>query len=447
MGDYLDKLSEFVAATQFEDIGPDAVAAVKDVTLDTLGAMVTGSRQPENAAFARLAAERSGPATASLLGHPLKAEPMLATLVNATAGVALEVDEGNRFGGGHPAIHSLPGALAVAEEMGATGRQLIESILVGYELESRIGGATRVRPNVHSHGHWGAIGTAAAVARLRGFEPDQVRAVINLAASMSPANTWTPAFKGATIRNLYPGRSGLQGIMAVHLHECGFTGLDDGPADVFATILGESFDTDAAVEGLGGEYRIQQNYFKFHACCRINHPSLDAVFNASHRRDIAPEHVASVDIAARSMLSGMVGPYPDNMLAAKFNVPYAVAAALVRGSADVADFQPEAIDDERIRELAAKVNIKVEPELTTDSGNSALATAQIHMNDGRVLTGTTTIVPGDYGNRVPRQELLDKFHSLNDAILGTETANRVVRTVDRLDQLTDVRELTALLDG
>ena len=409
--------------------------------------MVAGSRLPENAAFARLAAERSGPATASLLGHRLKGEPMLATLVNATAGVALEVDEGNRFGGGHPAIHSLPGALAVAEEMGATGRQLIESILVGYEVESRMGGATRVRPNVHSHGHWGAIGTAAAVARLRGFNPAQVRAVVNLAASMSPANTWTPAFKGATIRNLYPGRSGLQGIMAIHLYDCGYTGLDDGPADVFGTILGEVFDPHAAVEDLGGEYRIQQNYFKFHACCRINHPSLDAIFKAAHLQDIAPEHVESVDIATQSMLPGMLGPYPDNMLAAKFNVPYAVAAALVRGSADVADFQPEAIGDERIRELAAKVHIKVEPGLATGEGGPGLAAAEIRLNDGRALKGTATIVPGDYGNRLPRQELLDKFHSLNDSILGAETAHHLVKAVGRLERLTDVRELTALLSG
>ena len=158
MSDYLDRLSDFVSETGFEDLSPDAIAAVKDVTLDTLGAIVAGSREPENRSLARLAAERSGTPAATILGHELKAEPMLATLVNATAGVALEMDEGNRFGGGHPAIHSLPGALAVGEEMGASGRRFIESVLVGYEIESRVGSATRPRSNVHSHGHWGHCG-------------------------------------------------------------------------------------------------------------------------------------------------------------------------------------------------------------------------------------------------------------------------------------------------
>ena len=447
MGDYLDKLSEFVAETRYKDLSQEAVAAVRDVMLDTVGAIVAGSRLPENTEFAKVTARRSGSATATIFGHPLKAEPMLATLVNATAGVALEMDEGNRFGGGHPGIHSLPGAVAVAEEIGANGQQLIESVLVGYEVESRVGGATRPRPNVHSHGHWGTIGTAAAVAKLHSYTPNQVRAVINLAASMSPANTWTTAFKGATIRNLYSGRSGFQGILAVHLYECGFTGLDDAPADIFGTILGESFDPEAAVKGLGDEYRIQQNYFKFHACCRINHPALDAVLEARHQEGFALDEVKAVDIVTRRMLEGMLGEYPSNMLGAKFNVPYAVAAAIVRDGTDVTAYYPEAINDGRIRDLAGKVQVKTDPALSTGRDDEPTARAIIRLKDGRVLEGATTIVRGDYGNRVPRQQLLDKFRFLNDEILGLEGAQAVVNAVDRLEHLSDVQELTALLGG
>ena len=117
---------------------------------------------------------------------------MLAALANATAGVALEVDEGNRWGGGHPSIHVMPAALAVAEELEADGARFIEALIAGYEVTSRLGGATRQRANVHSHGTWGTAGAAVAVARLRGHEPRALRDVINLATSMSPANTWTP---------------------------------------------------------------------------------------------------------------------------------------------------------------------------------------------------------------------------------------------------------------
>ena len=229
MAHYLDALAEFVAGTDSAQLPPSAVRAAKDVFLDTIGAMAAGSALPENASLARQVAHGPGSPGATLIGHGLTADPLLAALVNATAGVALEVDEGNRYGGGHPAIHVLPGLLAVAEESAATGAEVLAALVAGYEVTSRLGGATRPRHNVHSHGHWGAPGTAAAVARLKGLDAGAVRSVISMAASMSPANTWTPCFEGATVRNLYPGRSSLQGILATHLHACGFTALEDGP--------------------------------------------------------------------------------------------------------------------------------------------------------------------------------------------------------------------------
>src|SRR5439155_353780 len=183
---------------------------------------------------------------------------------------------------GDPSIHVVPAALAVAEELAADGLRFFEALIAAYEITSRIGGATRVKPNLHSHGTWGTAGAAVAVARLLGHEPPAVRDVINLATSMSPANTWTPCFEGATIRNLYPGRAGLQGILATHLLDCGFTPIEDAPSDVYGTLLAEGFDPDAAIAGLGDDdrvavYRIERNYFKFHACCYYNHPALDAV--------------------------------------------------------------------------------------------------------------------------------------------------------------------------
>ena len=208
---YLDLLAQFVAESRWEDLRPSTIAAAKDVVLDTIGAILAGSRLSENANFASLAAAMSGPGTATVFGHAGRVQPVWATMVNATAGVSLEMDEGNRLGGGHPSIHVTPGAIAVGEDLGRSGREVMESIIVGYEVISRIGTATQIRPEVHSHGTWGTIGTAAATARLMGFDAAQTRLAMNLSMSMSPANTWTPCIEGATVRNLYPGRSGFQG--------------------------------------------------------------------------------------------------------------------------------------------------------------------------------------------------------------------------------------------
>jgi len=217
--DYLDRLARFVEEVRLDRLTEDAVAAARLVLLDTIGAIAAGSAQPENRRLAEAMRGRGSRPAASLIGHGGRVDPLLATFANATAGVALEVDEGSRLGGGHPAIHVIPAALAVAEDTGADGRRLLEAIIAGYEVCSRLGGATTPRPNVHSHGTWGTIGTAVAVAKLAGLDASGVRSVINLSASMSPANTWTPALEGVTVRNAYPGRSGLEGILAVDLHQ------------------------------------------------------------------------------------------------------------------------------------------------------------------------------------------------------------------------------------
>jgi 2-methylcitrate dehydratase PrpD len=126
----------------YAQLSPGRRRAARLVLLDTLGAILAGSAEPENARLAAAMAERATRPAATVIGHAVRTDPLLATFVNATAGVALEVDEGNRWGGGHPAIHVVPGALAVAEERRADGARLLEALVAGYEVSSRIGGAT-----------------------------------------------------------------------------------------------------------------------------------------------------------------------------------------------------------------------------------------------------------------------------------------------------------------
>ena len=445
--DYLDLLAEFVAETRWEDLHPTAIAAAKDVALDTIGAMLAGSRLSENANLAGLATTMSGPGKATILGHGNRVQPVWATMVNATAGVSLEMDEGSRVGGGHPSIHVTPGALAVGEDLGRSGSEALASIIVGYEVISRIGTATMVKPEVHSHGTWGTIGTAAAAARLMGFDAAQTRTVMNLAMSMSPANTWTPCIEGATVRNLYPGRSGFQGIMAAHLSRCGYTAIADGPADLYRTFLGDGFDPDAVIEGLGtgNSLRIQQNYFKLHACCLYNHPALDAVQDLLREEAFAPSDVKSIAVTAPPIAGIMADPHPENMLAAKFSIPYAVAAAVCYGRTDVTAFLPEQVKSAEIRALAERVSLAADPKMNLRRYDYPSAQVAVHLTDGRIRRAEVTSQRGDFSNPAGREELLGKFDLLSRDSLGAERVQPVVDAVSRLDQMSDVSELTALL--
>lgn len=443
--DYLDLLARFVEDTSLERLPEGALEATRLVLLDTIGAMVAGSALAENRRLADSVQERRSRATATLLGHGGRVDPLLATFVNATAGVALEVDEGNRLGGGHPAIHVIPAALAVAEDGGAAGGRLLESIVAGYEVCSRLGSATTARPNVHSHGTWGTIGTAVAVAKLAGLDARAVKAVINLAASMSPANTWTTALEGVTIRNAYPGRSGLEGVFAVELHRAGFTGLHDAPADVYRSILGDRFEPARALDGLGGPLRVQQNYFKLYACCRYNHFALDALLAMARAERLTADQVERVVVTTIPFGPRMADPAPASMLAAKFSIPYAVAAALVLGRVDVPAFVEPALGDPRIRTLAARVEVRVDPDMSPRRADRPTARVEVVLKNGRTLSGATTVVRGDFEDPVPAAEVVDKFLTLTAEVLGADRARDVVRLVEQVETLKDVRDLTALL--
>jgi 2-methylcitrate dehydratase PrpD len=449
--DYLTRLAGLAAGTRFDALTPATVAAARAVTLDTIGAILAGSRLTENARLADLAAARSGSRTATLVGRGQRAEPMLAALANGTAGVSLEMDEGNRWGGGHPAIHVLPATLAVAEELGVDGRRFIEALVAGYEVTSRLGGASRVRPNVHSHGTWGTAGAAVAVARLHGHDASAIRTVINLATSMSPANSWQPCFEGATIRNLYPGRSNMQAILATHLLGCGYTALHDAPSDLYGTILGDRFDTDAVVEGLDGEdrvgvYRIERNYFKFHACCLYNHPVLDAVQSLVHREGFGADDVQRIRVTSLPFVVRMADPAPANMLAAKFSIPHAVAAAVVKGTTDVSAFTDAVREDPRVRQLAARVEVAGDDTMSLRGGpDRPTARVSVELGDGRVLTREAAIVHGDALNPRPRHELEAKFMALASDTLDATRTKEVIEMVARLEHLPDVRGLTVLL--
>ena len=447
--EYLKRLARFVCDLRLNELGEDTVSASRTVVLDTIGAIVAGSLLPENRKLAEMAVRMGGEGTSVILGHPQRAGATMAALANGTSGVALEMDEGNRLGGGHAAIHVIPPALAVAEERGATGREFLESVIVAYEVTSRIGTGTVVKPEVHSHGTWGTVGAAVAAARLMGFGPEETVQAINVAASMSPANTWTPCIEGATVRNLYPGRSAMQGIMAANLVQCGFTGINDGPSDIYGSLLGNGFDSEAAVAGLGvvGPLRIQQNYFKLHACCLYNHPALDGMQKIMQRVSFDSSEVERIDVLAPPIASIMVDPAPPNMLAAKFSLPYAVAASVTQGATDVTAFYQDKLTDEDTLSLADRVSVSADPQMDLRRYDYPAARVTVSLRNGRTMSESVVAHHGDHNNPASPDELRDKFAFLAKDPLGEDRMREVIGTVSRIDELPDIRELTELLRG
>lgn len=437
---WLDTLAAFVADFRLESLKPATVEQTSYVMLDTIGAIAGGAAEPEMQALtAKLAVSPAG--EASVIGTDKKAVSAAAAFLNGTAGTFLEMDEGNRFAKGHPAIHALPAIWALAEIKGLSGKAVMEALVLGYEIGARIGIAAALRPDMHPHGTWGTVGAATAVAKLLGYDAAQIRETINVASSLTLATSKRTMLEGGTVRNAYAGISNRMALMAIDLIEAGFVGERDGLSSVFGRVVSETFDTAKMIDGLGHDWQIDHNYFKLHSCCRYNHGALDALDLLLAREPVAPDAVERVDVASYLYAAELDDQAPRNTLGAKFSVPFAVATRLVRGSSAVENFTWDALRDERVQALAKRVFVVEDKAMTSRLPQVRPARVDLRLRDGRTLTAAVEANRGDDQDPYSREELTAKYFSLTARVWSHETADTVRKKILTLDRVSDLRSV------
>ena len=274
---YLEELSRFLCSTTLADISAEAKDRARWVIADCIPVIAAGMQQPEMRAFVARHLEHAASGTAWVIGAKRRAAALDAALLNGTAGTWLELDEGNLFAKGHPGIQVVPAAIALAQERGASGADLLLAVALGYEASARVSRAAQVRLSIHPHGTYGVMGAAIAAARLKGFSADQMRELLNVSATMGMATSRQTLLDGATVRNIFTGHSGYMGLTAARLVECGFTGEIDGVGNVYSKVLSDSFKREAVTSGLGTEWLITRNYFTLHPTGRYVHSGIYAL--------------------------------------------------------------------------------------------------------------------------------------------------------------------------
>ena len=344
---------------------PSAVRSRAGIVLaDTLAAMAAGAAEGE---VARLLTQRAPSGSCTVIGSRARTLPCRATFVNAVAGTAAEFDEGNYAAGGHPAVHAIPAALAWAETIDASGARFIDAVIAGYEAAARVGTGVRLAPSVHSHGTWGTVGAAVAVAVLRGYGPDLLEQAILAALGLCNASSWRSGLTGATIRHAFAGIAARNGLLACDLVAAGFTGEPEAAEIVFGGMLGSDFDPGVMCADLGSSWYLERNFFKLAASCRETHGGLDA-FAAlrAANPDFVPaaDEIASIVVHTFAPASLLAEPAPSVPLAARYSTPFALATCIVRGGNGPDDFRAEALADARIRTLAAKVRVEEDAAMT-----------------------------------------------------------------------------------
>jgi 2-methylcitrate dehydratase PrpD len=445
MGRQIEELARFVAETRWEDIP----AAVQDhahtVLRDTLGVILAGSERPEVRAIReRLAPHAGSGATIYARGCP-GTDPRTAALLNGIAGRAIELCEGLRHVSGQAAMQILPGVLAAGEQAGASGKEMITALVLGYEVAARLAAGFTPRPLAHQNGQVSLLAAAAAGARLRGLDAAGVSLAMRIATTLVLTPSYTNAVAGATALNVAGGMSGFAASLAPELALAGFAAQPDAVEEALGQLVGGGFATEHLTDGLGDEWQITKNYFRLYACCNPIHPALDCLKAALDELKPLPEQVARIDIATYRFASVMRNPDPPNYFASKYSLPHAAAAMVVRGGAGYHDLDDGALHDPVIAALRHRVQIVEDSAMSALTPRLRPARVTVTLADGRSATHARDSHRGDFSAPFSEAELRAKFRELAGVVLLPQGVAAVERAVDDIEEWPDVSDLTGLL--
>lgn len=380
----LTSLVRSVDSWELTDLRPESLHHAKQVIADTVGVILAGGSSP---AFIRLATEAMpgwdessgfGAQLATLGGG--RADPQRAAFVNACIGTIPELDELLKTGGGggHPAVHIVPAALAVAQDRGSSGAELLLAIVKGYEVAAHLFRAFDLHPEVQPHGHLASVGGAVAVATLLGKDPVEAAWI---AASMPLVSLWQTTLEGATVHYAYTGISALIAILANQLAASGLTGSRESLELCFGQFLGTTSIVSPLPEAADPQAPVMdQNITKSYSCCGRAYPAIGAALRLP---DIDVDGIEGITVQVDETMLKISGVIPSNELQTRFSIEYAVATCLANGHADPSAFRL----DPRVLELARLVTVEPFPGSNDQlAPGSKRARLTVHLAGRRLTT-------------------------------------------------------------
>lgn len=443
-----EKLAKFCAETTFSQLDFQVVERTKLIISDTIGAILGGIVEPEVREFLKFrAGQKSKDRKVKIIGLNKWAEQSDASLIHGIAGTTLEMDEGNQFAKGHPAIHVLPALVSVVQSrllpQNISGQEFLNAFAIGYDVGARIGLASQLNPHMHPHGTWGVIGAASAIGVLLKFGHREHMQLMNISSSLTTASSRKTMLQGGTVRNVYAGLSNQMAHLAIDLIQSGFTGEVDGIGSIFGNVVSENLNDNLLLEKLGQRFEVMRNYFKLHACCRFNHAALDCLHDLmrDHQELSNIEQISFIDVESYNLAAELNDPRPQNMLAAKFSVPFALATTLVNKNSQVLSFAGDALKNEKTMALSNKVSVKEISSMTEMLPEFRPAKVTIGMKSGKVFRHSVKTNKGDWQSPYSADELENKFHSLANRSLSQKKSKVLYDKLQNLERIADMREL------
>ena len=445
MGHQVERLAQFAATTQWEDIPEHVASHAKLVLLDTLGVILAGSERPEVAALRRqLVLDADAGATLYARGGQ-RTDARTAALLNGIAGRAIELCEGLRLVSGQAAMQVLPAVLAVAESASSTGRDMLCAFILGYEVAGRMCSAFTPRAFAHQNGQASLLGAAAAGARLRGLDAAGISLAMRIATTQLLTPSYTNTVTGATTLNVAGGMSGFAGALAPDLAIAGFEAQSDAIEEALGRMVGEGFKPDALLDELGTRWHITQNYFRLYACCNPIHPALDCLQNVLATLKPQPEDIERIEVLTYRFASVMRRPDPPNYFAARYSLPHAAAVLVTKGNIGHSAMDDAAVTDPRIGALRNRVTVTEDPAMSAVVPRLRPARVSVVLKDGRTASHALESHRGDFNQPFTAAEIRTKFKELAGFVVTDAGVAEIEDLVLNCERWTNIGVLTAAL--
>ena len=419
--------------------------------LDAVGVALAASATGAGAPVIEMTRSWAGAREASILGYDFGAPAPWAALANGTLVHALDFDDTHVESVVHPSAFVVPAALAVGEEIGANGRDVLTAAVAGYEVATRIGAAAPGRFHVrgqHTTGLVGTFGAAAVAGRLWGLTAEEIAHAFGIAGSQS-SGLFAYLSDGSETKRIHAGWAAHGGVAAADLARRGFTGpstIFEGPHGLFdAFLAGEEPDRARLVRGLGSEWETTRIAIKPYPACHFVHAFMDAGIEANVKWADIEEIVCFITPAAVGIVAEPRAPrlHPATTYAAQFSLPFAVASAIVGGRDSLEYFGEDARNDRRVLTLAERIHHQPDPTLPFPATYGGRL--RVNTRGGRTLDIDELVNRGHPDRPLSDDDLSSKFLRNARMRLETRAARRALTKLQRLESIEKIESLTGAL--
>ena len=417
-------LARYVVEARYADVPAAVRKEAQRTLLNWMGCAVGGSRHETlDAAIAALA-PFSGPPQASVLGRRERLDVLHASLMNGISSHVFDYDDTHLKTVIHPAGPVVSGLLALSEFKPMTGADFLHAMILGVEVECRIGNAVypaHYDRGWHITGTAGVFGAAAACGRALGLTEQQMVWAFGLAATQPVG---LREMFGSMTKPFHPGRAAQNGLTAALLAARNFTSTEVGieGKSGWASVLSTTRNYTEITGNLGKSYEIALNTYKPFACGIVIHPAIDACIQLRTQHRLVAADIARIDLSVHPLVLELTGKKtPQTGLESKFSVYFAAALAIVRGAAGMRDFSDANAKDPAIMALRDRVTATIDPSVQEHQ-----VRARITLSDGRVVSLFVEHVVGSLERPMSDADLEAKALDLMQGVLPDTQARALL---------------------